>query len=483
LTTAPGLSAGPRARAPFLRRIPYPWLALGAAALAGSLTPLEANLVIVSLPSMARAFDVPASDVIWALVAATLTTVGLALPIAVLSERWGRRNLFRIGFWVFAGGAIIALSAPSLPWLVFARAIQGIGIGMFATVRNAVAVEAIPGHRRGFALGTVLAAVGIGGATAPFLAGWLLSAFGWQAIFATEALLGVAAGVIAFAVMTPEAPEERTARPFDLIGAVMVFVGIAALLVAGNRLPVFGIGSPLVIGLGLGGVTLLALFVRRQLRTQHPLLDLAIFRVRGFAAPTAGLSLQMLSFATAVVLTPFLLEGALGFSPRTASTIFVATAFGLFLGGLPGGMLYDRIGMTRLSIASMVVMVIAFTGLVFVNEDTSVVQIIVALGVIGLMEGAFQSAVAAALVSEVPPDKLAVGSAMFMISIMLPITVGLTIGGTLLTTRLRLHEAAIEAGPAATALAYRDVAIVGLGFAIAALLVMALFRTARPAAT
>ena len=115
VTAATDRNLGFRARLPVLRRVPYPWLALGTAALAGSLTPLEANLVIVSLPSMARAFDVPASDVIWAMVTATLTTVGLALPIAVLSERWGRRNLFRYGFRVFAVGALPAMFAPGLP--------------------------------------------------------------------------------------------------------------------------------------------------------------------------------------------------------------------------------------------------------------------------------------------------------------------------------------------------------------------------------
>ena len=96
---------------------------IGTAALAGSLTPLEANLVIVSLPSMARAFDVPASDVIWAMVTATLTPVGLVLPIAVLSERWSRRDLFRYDFRVFVVGALAAMFAPGLPWLLLARVI------------------------------------------------------------------------------------------------------------------------------------------------------------------------------------------------------------------------------------------------------------------------------------------------------------------------------------------------------------------------
>ncbi len=432
---------------------------------------------------MARALDVPAADVIWAMVPATLTTVGLALPIAELSGRWGRRNLFRIGFWVFAAGALMAMAAPNLLWLVVARAVQGIGIGLFASVRNAVAVEAMPERRRGLALGVVLASVGIGGTIAPFLAGWLLAAFGWRAIFGAEAVVGFTAAVVAFCILTPEAPDERTRRPFDFVSGVLVFGGIAGLLVAGNRVPSLGVTSPLVMGLGISGTAALALFVARQLRVEHPLLDVTIFRSRAFTAPTVGLMLQMLSFATAVVLTPFLLEGALGLTTRAASTVFVAAAFGLFLGGLPGGLLYDRVGLSRIAITSLTVMVVAFAWLTTVSEQTSVFHVVLALAVIGLTEGVFQSAAAAGLVAAAPSSKLALGSAMFMISIMLPITVGLTIGGTLLSARLGTHEAAIGAGPAAVAMAYTDVAFVGLGFAAASLAVLAVFRAPRlPAA-
>ena len=120
--------------------------------------------------------------------------------------------------------------------------------------------------------------------------------------------------------------------------------------------------------------------------------------------------------------------------------------------------------------------------LVFVSEDTSVLYVVVALGLIGLMEGIFQSAVAAGLVAEVPPGKLALGSAIFMTSIMLPITVGLTIGGTLLSARLAAHEAISGIGPTAVAMAYRDVVIVGLAFAVAPLVVMFVFQGASMAA-
>lgn len=91
-----------------------------------------------------------------------------------------------------------------------------------------------------------------------------------------------------------------------------------------------------MVRLGLGGVTLLVAFVARQLGAERLLLDLTIFRVRASAVTSAGLILQMLLFATAVVLTPFLLEGAMGLSPRAATAVFVGAAVGLFLGDLPG---------------------------------------------------------------------------------------------------------------------------------------------------
>jgi EmrB/QacA subfamily drug resistance transporter len=459
--------------------MPYPWLALASAATAAFILPLESNLVIIALPSIARAFDVPVSSVVWVLVASTLVVLGLTLPVASLSERFGRRRLFRSGYWVYIVGAIVALWAPSLLLLIMARAIQGTGAALFGATRNAVAVEAMPGYRRGLALGVILACVGLGGTVAPFLGGWLVETFGWRAIFAVKVPIALTAALMSFAVLKPEGVEERHRRPFDLPGAVFVFAGLAALLVAGNRLPSLGIGSPLVAGLGSAGIVLLALFFRQETRAENPVLDLSLFRIRAFSVPTIGLILQMLSFTTAVNLVPFFLQDAQGYTPAQTGAIFASISISLFLGSLPGGALSDRFGMWRLSVVTLGVMVLAFFGLITLSVDTGLAAIIAILVVIGLMEGAFQSATAAAQVAALPPQKLASAAALFMIGIQLPLSVGVTLGGTLLSARLAVHTAVLGEGAAAMAAAYREVAIVGTALAVSAFLVTLFFGRTR----
>lgn len=468
-----------RAHLPFLNRFPYPWLALGTASIAAFLGPLEGNLVIVSLPSLGRAFDVPAANVVWVMVATTLVTLGLALPVASLSDQVGRRRLFRLGFWVFIAGAVISLSAPNLEVLLGGRAIQGIGTGLFASTRNAIAVEALPMHRRGLAMGVILSSVGLGATVAPFLGGWLLATFGWRAVFAAEIPLALIGALASFVVLSPEKDAERTRRKFDVLGAVFIFGALGGLLIAGNRLPSLGLGSPLILIFGGGGLLLLVLFFWQETRAAHPVLDLSLFRIRSFSVPTIGLILQMLSFTTAVTLLPFFLEEALGFSPAEAGAVFAVGAFALFLGSLPGGALYDRLGMRRIALGSLSVMTLAFIGLATLSETSSIVFVIAILGVIGVMEGAFQSSTSAAQISAVPPERLSTGAALFVVGIMLPLSAGLALGGTLFSARLEVHELALGVGPTAVAAAYREIALVGTGFALAALLTHLLFGRSR----
>lgn len=468
MTTATGSSPRLEPRLAILRGLPYPWLALGTAALAAFLGPLEGNMVVISLPSLQRAFDVPAASIVWVMVAATLVTLGLTLPVGSLSERLGRRRLYVLGFWLFIAGAAAAFFAPNLPFLIGARVIQGLGTGLFASTRNAVAVEAMPGHRRGLAMGVILGAVGLGATTAPFLGGWLVSIFGWRAIFAAEIPVALIGGLAALAVLPPERAVDRQKRPFDLLGALFIFGAMGGILVAGNRLPSLGIASPLVVGLGLGGLVLLGAFIWREGKAPNPILDLSLMRHRAFAVPTATLALQMLSFATAANLLPFFLEGAMGLTPAQAGRVFAIEPFSLFLGSIAGGMLSDRLGIWRISVPTLGIMVLAFGGLLFLNEGSRIPLVLVMLCVIGLAEGAFQSTASAAQIAAVPPHRLGTAAAMFIAVIMLTISAGLTLGGTILTARLAVHKAALGDGPAAVAAAYHDVALVSAVFAVLA---------------
>ncbi|MBI4236139.1 MAG: MFS transporter [Chloroflexi bacterium] len=464
-----------RARLPFLRVLPYRWLALATTATTAFLGPLETNLVIISLPTLRREFDVPAASVVWVMVAATLVTLGLTLPVGSLSERWGRRRLFTIGFWLFIAGAVGAFRAPSLPLLVGARALQGLGTALFASTRNAIAVETLPPSRRGLAMGVIIASVGLGGTTAPFLGGWLVDTFGWRAIFAAEVPVALLGAMAALAVLPLEGPTERQRRAFDLPGALFIFGALGGLLVAGNRLPALGVASPLVLGLGSGGLALLLLFLWRERRARNPVLDLSLFRIRGFVAPTVAFVFQMLAFATAANLLPFFLEEAKGLSPAQAGAAFALAPFSLFFGSVLGGLLSDRLGVWRIAVPALGCMALAFASLAILSEGSPLIWVLIPLGVIGLTEGSFQPAAMAAQVGAVPARRLGAVSAIFIAIIMLSLSAGLTLGGTLLSARLDVYEAALGPGPAAVAAAYRDVARVGTVFVVTAFVIMLVF--------
>ena len=126
----------PKPRLKILEKFPYQWLALFASSIAAFLGPLEGNMIVISLPTLAREFGVSASHIVWVMIAGTLVTLSLALPIASMSDLVGRRRLFRFGFIIFSAGSILALLSSSLSTLIGARIVQGIGTGFFAATRN-----------------------------------------------------------------------------------------------------------------------------------------------------------------------------------------------------------------------------------------------------------------------------------------------------------------------------------------------------------
>ena len=459
----------PKPRLKILEKFPYQWLALFASSIAAFLGPLEGNMIVISLPTLAREFGVSASHIVWVMIAGTLVTLSLALPIASMSDLVGRRRLFRFGFIIFSAGSILALLSSSLSTLIGARIVQGIGTGFFAATRNALAVEAFNDKKRGLAMGVILSCVGLGASTAPYLGGWLLTNFGWKAIFLAEIPISIFGAVVSFLILTPETIKKIDMSKFDISGSIIFFVFITASVFLGNRLPDLGITSPLVWFLIVLALVSALLFIRTEIRHTNPIINFGLFKNRTFLITTTSLIFQMFSFAIGINILPFFLENALGLSPAGAGAIFSVSAFALFIGSVPGGALFDRIGIKPIGITTLTIMTICFVMLSNLSISSSLVSIFATLLIFGMFEGAFQSATSAAQLASVPKGNISTAGALFIVGIMLPITLGLGIGGTVFSTRLEYHSINLGPGPLAVSAAYQEIALLGAFFAILSL--------------
>jgi EmrB/QacA subfamily drug resistance transporter len=256
-------------------------LTLVATILGSTVVFLDSTVVNVALPAIADDLGAGLAGQQWVVEAYMLALVSLLLVGGSLGDRLGRRRMFVAGLVAFGVTSVLCAAAPSVEVLVAARALQGVAGALLVPGSLAIVAATFEGEARGRAVGTWTAWTGIATVIGPAGGGALIEAFSWRAIFWVNVPL------IAFTVaLTLRAVKES--RDPDAAGAVdWLGIGLSA---AGFGGPVFalieqphlGWDDPAVWGPLIVGVACLALFVLREARARHPMLDLGLFRIRNF---------------------------------------------------------------------------------------------------------------------------------------------------------------------------------------------------------
>ena len=233
--------------------------------------------LMLALPDMARLFGT-SPEVTQDALSAYLLSQGATLVVAGrLGDVAGRRRVFAAGCLLFAVTLAGAALAPSLPVLVVFRVLQGAGAGLMLPTGIALLTASYPGaDRQARALGLSFALAAIGTVIGPLFGGWLAGGPGWRWIF----WLLAPAAVLTVAVTVRFVPESRMTAPvpsFDVLGAVMVVLAVAAVGTGIDRADSDG-WSGGSIALLAAGLAVIAVFPVRARRAAHPLVDLSVFR-------------------------------------------------------------------------------------------------------------------------------------------------------------------------------------------------------------
>ena len=320
------------------------------------------NLVVsTALPVIRVHLHAGLSGLEWTVNAYTLTFAVLLLSAAALGERFGRRRIFVLGIALFTGASAAAALAPSIAVLVAARAVQGAGGAMIMPLSLTLLSAAVTPERRNAALGIWGAIGGAAVAIGPLVGGAVTTGWSWQYIF----WLNVPVGLVLIPLAWWKLSESR-GRPsrLDLVGVGLVSVGLFGVvlgLVRGNS---HGWTSPSVLGSFVVGAVALTGFIAWELRSDHPMLDMRLFRNRGFAAVNVtALLFSFGMFGSIFFLTQFLqtvqglspLAAGIRVLPWTAMVMVLAPVVGLLAerwGGKPlvvTGLVFQTVGLTWLA--------------------------------------------------------------------------------------------------------------------------------------
>jgi EmrB/QacA subfamily drug resistance transporter len=349
-----------------MRELGRPVLAAAAVVVCGAvMTILDSTIVNVAIARLAVVYDSRLSTIQW-VSTGYLLALAVVIPLAGWAvDRFGTRRVFMSAVAAFAGGSLLCGLAWSAGSLIAFRVLQGLGGGLVMPVGMTILARAAGQDR----MGRVMAIAGVpmllAPAIGPVLSGALLDSTSWRLIFFINLPIAALALVLAARVLPHTEGEDRTA-PLDVLGLALLSPGLTA-LVAGLASPA---GGALAHALWLAsGTVLIVAFVLHARRTEHPLIDVGIFRDRVVAAATATTLLFGAAFFGSLLLLALYYQLARDLSALSTGLVLAAQGVGAMLTMPVAGRLTDRVGAGSVVRVGVGLVLIGTLPFAFVAED------------------------------------------------------------------------------------------------------------------
>jgi len=398
--------------------------------------PFMASAVNIALPTIGEELSLDAVTLGWIATVYLLSSATLVVPFGRVADIYGRKKIFTSGTVIFTLSSLFSGMANSASILITCRVFQGIGGAMLAGTAAALLTTVFPANERGKVLGIYVAAAYSGLSLGPVLGGVLTERLGWRSIFFLGALLGLA--VIGFVLWKLKGEwTGAKGQRFDFAGSVIYSLGLVALVYGFTLLPAMS-----GVGLIVGGAVGLVAFVRWEMRTRSPVLDINLFKnSKAFTfSNLAALINYSATFAITFLISLYL-QYTKGFNPQNAGLILVAMPAVQAIFSPLAGRLSDRIEPRIITSAGMALTTIGLVLFIFLNEETSLKLIIGNLILIGFGLALFVSPNTNAIMSSAP--KTAYGVASAILATMRQIGMVLSMGITMLMFTLYIGRVQI----------------------------------------
>jgi EmrB/QacA subfamily drug resistance transporter len=374
---------------------------------------LDATVVNVALPSIARSLGFAAGGLQWVVTAYVLASGGLVLLGGRAADVAGRRRIFLAGLTVFTAASLASGLAPTAGALIAARAGQGLGAALLSPAALSIITTSYAGAQRATALG-VWGALGGAGAAVGVLAGGVLTTWlGWRSVFLVNVPVGVIAGAASFRLVPRHEPRRGVGRELDLAGAVLAVAGLVTLCYALASAPVHGWASARTLLLLALAVVLLAVFAVVEGSAPRPLVPAQLWRTRSLV----GGVVVMLG-ATGILVGTFFLNSLYLQEVQHASALragleFLPLALVIGAGAQLGSRLLSRAGSRVLIVAGLLVMGAGALLLTGVSARSGYLTgFLPGLLVVGIGTGLVLPATAITAMNDIAEDRAGVASGL-----------------------------------------------------------------------
>lgn len=418
-----------------MSHIEYKWIALSNTTLGAFMAALDGSIVLISLPTIFHGIGInplapgETNYLLWVLMGYGVVTATLLVTFGRISDIFGRVRLYNLGFAIFAVGSILLFlvqgtgNGTALQIILF-RLVQAVGAAFLFSNSTAILTDAFPPHQRGMAMGINQIAF-LSGQFIGLLAGGVLAAINWRAVFLVSVPFSVGGTIWAY-VALHETAKIREHQKLDLPGNLLFAVGLTAMLIGmtyglepyGSSS--MGWGSPFVMGCLVGGAALLVAFLFVEQRTAEPMFRLELFKIRMFLAGNVAGFLASLARGGLTFMLIIWLQGIWlplhGYNfedtPLWAGIYMLPLTAGFFVMGPLSGYLSDRFGSRFFSTGGMLLTAAGFIGLMQLPPNFYFPAFAVIIFVIGMGMGMFAAPNTTAIMNSVPPEHRGVSSGM-----------------------------------------------------------------------
>jgi EmrB/QacA subfamily drug resistance transporter len=377
-------------RNPASQRVPHPGPVLALVWTGLFMTTLDASIVNIGLPTIARAFGTPLSGTIeWVIIGYLVVAAGLLLTVGRLSDMVGRTVIWMIGLGLFTLASVFCGAAPSVQLLILARLVQGAGAALLLATGTAMLTSAVPPDQHGRALGLGALAIALGTSVGPTLGGLITEHLSWRWIF----YVNVPIGLVAFAVARRVLPRgaRRSQGRFDPLGAVLLGVGVATLTLGLSFGGEWGWTSAPLLGTLAIAVAALTGALAVERHVADPIIDLTLFRNRVFSSGIASMTLSMLALFSVGFLLPFYFEELRGFSTAHSGWLLTPMPLALAVVAPIAGAASDRLGSRLIAPLGLAINAVALFLLARLDATSSTGDIAWRLALAGIGQGLFQA--------------------------------------------------------------------------------------------
>jgi EmrB/QacA subfamily drug resistance transporter len=386
----------------------YKWWALSCTSLGMLLATINSGTLIIALPDLERHLHTSLLELVWVILVYMIASTVLVLSAGRLSDQFGRKKAFIIGFLVFAAASLGAGFAANGTQLILWRIAQGVGGSFLFANAAAIVTDAFPKEQLGVAMGTNTMVAAVGLVIGPVLGGALV-AISWHWVFWFNVPFGLAGALWALLVLKEITGRSEDTR-WDVFGTLTFLIGLTGLVLGISKGGISGWDNTTVIAGLIAAAIFLPLFVVIESRHPSPMLDLGIFKNRLFSAASGAAFLNGLSRFALMFVFVFYFQGVQGDSPILAGLKLAPLAVGMLIASPLAGIWADRRGSRTLASIGMLVTAAGLALMTTLERDTTYWAPGIYMLIVGVGSGMFNSPNTAAMMGTVAAHRRGIAS-------------------------------------------------------------------------